>query len=429
MAGRKGGASPSKTGPRNGNKPAKPAPRHPATTQPAPRRPAPKQPPLAAAQPAALPPRVERPRRKLPAPEGLPRAGFALLLGRPNVGKSTLLNRLVGEHLAIVSPRPQTTRNRILGIVNEPGTQLCLVDAPGVHKAHGLLNRRMVQAATTAIQDVDDVLFLAEAGWPQGMEPDDPAVDVVGPFHRSLLDEVAKANKPVLLILTKIDLLPKHVLLPVMQAWGKSFAFKEIYPLSGLTGQNTEGLIDVLRKYLPEGPPLFPSETVTDQEERTLASEFIREQVFLQTHEEVPYSVAVTIDEFDESERPLADDDSDAAATGLAAEPEAVNDAVAAEAEGVKDQSATKADVKKKGKTTLGPGLVRIEASIVVERDSHKGIIIGKGGERLKKIGTAARLHIERLLGTRVWLGLHVRVIPGWTQQKGFLSELGYVGR
>lgn len=324
-------------------------------------------------------------------PEGPERAGFALLLGRPNVGKSTLLNRLVGEHLAAVSPRPQTTRSRILGIVNEPKTQLCLLDVPGVHRAKSLINRAMVHEAMTALGDADVILYLAEAGWPAKTEVPAEEIDPVGAFHRDLLVEVGRTKKPTILVLTKVDLLPKPLLLPVIDAWRKAFDFREVFPLSALTGENVEGFVDVVREYLPEGDPLFPADMLTDQTERSLVGELIREQVFLQTREEVPYGTAVAIEQFDESER-VFDEPAD------------------------EDESRLH---------LRGPGLVRIEASIVVDRSSHKGIIIGTRGERLKAIGTAARRHIERLLGCRVWLGLHVRVVPGWTEKRTHLADFG----
>jgi len=330
--------------------------------------------------------------RKSKAESRNSRAGLALLLGRPNVGKSTLLNRLVGEHIAAVSPRPQTTRNRLVGVVNRPGFQLCLMDAPGVHEAGGtLLNRMLVRTAMAGIGACDLVLYIAEAGWPRETEPqqEGPAPDPVGPFHRALLAEVGRSGKPVVLVLNKIDLVPRPLLLPVIEAWSRAFAFREIYPLSALTGENVDRLVDVAGALLPEGQPLFPADQITDQSERALCAEYVREQVFLHTHDEVPYSTAVAIESFDESERPQD----------------------APEAKGI------------------GPGLVRIHATIVVEREPHKGIVIGKGGARLKAVGTGARREIERLLGCRIWLDLHVKVVPGWTGKRGALAEFGYLGR
>jgi GTP-binding protein Era len=239
----------------------------------------------------------------------------------------------------------------------------------------------MVQTAMSAVSEVDIVLYLAEAGWPGENRPVEE-VDPVGPFHREMLADLAKSPKPVMLILTKIDVIPKTLLLPVMQAWSKAFDFKEIYPLSALTGDNVAGLVDVLRPWIPESEPLFPADTITDQSERAICAELIREQVFLQTRDEIPYHTAVTIDAFDESER--------------------------------SDNPTPKA-----------PGLVRMAATIIVARDSHKGIVIGEGGARLKEIGSKARRSIEQLLGCRVWLETHVRVIPDWTEKKSMLAELG----
>lgn len=391
-------------------------------------------------------PRPKREPRVRPAPEGPARAGFALLLGRPNVGKSTLLNRLVGEHVAIVSPRPQTTRHRILGVANRVGTQLCLVDAPGVHRAKDLFNKTMVEAAMSAISEVDVVLFLAEAGWPDKTELPVNEIDPVGPFHRELLAEVKKSGKPAILVLTKIDLLPKQLLLPVMEAWSKAFEFREIYPLSGLTGENVEGFIDAIRQHLPEGGPLFPADHLTDQAERSLVAEFIREQIFLQTRDEIPYGAAVEIEQFDETDRPQEEDAEPEALAALAADPDALAAASEADAEdgyelgddeeleeeeGATDEAAEVAELAPEAPrhAPLGRGLVRIEASIILERASHKGIVIGKGGERLKQIGSVSRMHIERLLGCRVWLGLHVRVVPGWTETRASLDDLGYTTR
>lgn len=463
---------------------------------------------------------VARTKRRKPPPPSDSRAGFALLLGRPNVGKSTLLNRLVGEHLAIVSPRPQTTRTRLLGVVNEPGTQLCLVDAPGVHKAQGPLNRAMVDAAMRAIPDMDLVLYLAEAGWPKDQEPTQgpegevilpEGVDPVGPFHRGLLQRLEKEGKPVVLILNKIDLLPRPLLLPVIQAWQSAFDFKTIYPLSALTGANTRGLVRAVREFLPESPPLFAEDVITDQSERQLCAEFIREQVFLQTREEIPYGAAVVIDFFDESERWPEGFEQEADIEGLglqgleldgadlddSEEPEESEDPEESEGSGEAGESQDQAAQEDRGEVETQAaqgeqdegaaletqaeaqdpaasldakldgdeyddldfeagdfdeddeeswdedegeqeveeaprplrGLVRIHATIVVDRSSHKGIVIGKRGERLRKIATVSRLHIERLLGARVWLETHVKVDPEWTRKRAKIEEFGLGSR
>jgi GTP-binding protein Era len=418
------------------------------------RKKAPPAPVAAAAAPVAPRP---APRRKPAAPVRVPagphRAGFALLLGKPNVGKSTLLNRLTGEHLAIVSPRPQTTRHRILGVVNRPNTQLALVDAPGVHKAKGLLNKTMVEASMSAISEVDVILYLAEAGWPGSDRPGEE-VDVVGPFHREILTQVERAGKPTVLVLTKIDQLDKPKLLPVMQAWSKAFAFLDIYPLSGMTGENVEGLVEVVRRHLPEGPALYAPDHLTDQHERTLVAEYIREQLFLQTRQEIPYGTAVSVDLFDETDRPA---DEELPTPSLGAEPEAIDevfaeepapstemllepdeaaafDAWEADEDDLVEDEDSEDDALGEDAPPAAPalrrkGLVRIEATIVVDRESHKGIVIGKRGQMLRDIGAAARARIERLVGCRVWLGLHVRVIPGWTERRALLGEYGVTGR
>ncbi|HET9753968.1 MAG TPA: GTPase Era, partial [Myxococcales bacterium] len=242
------------------------------------------------------------------------RAGFAALVGRPNVGKSTLLNRLLGQKLAIVSPKPQTTRGRILGIVTRPDAQVALLDTPGLHTARGGLNARMVQQALQSLLDCDVALFLIEAG--------PPAVDSA--THKAL-EQVKAAGKPTILVINKIDELPKAQLLPLIARWKDLHEWTEVYPLSALKGDNVSGFLDAVIAHLPEAPPMFPPEQWTDVEERTLCAELIREQILRQTSQEVPYGAAVLVEQFDESER------------------------------------------------AVGPrGLVRIAAVVVVERESQK---------------------------------------------------------
>jgi GTPase len=296
------------------------------------------------------------------------RAGFAALVGRPNVGKSTLLNQLLGQKLAIVSPKPQTTRGRVLGIITRPEVQVALLDTPGLHTAKGGLNARMVQSALQTLADADVALFLIEAGG--------PAVDSA--THKAL-DQVKAAGKPTLLVVNKIDQVKKVTLLPLIERWKTLHEWSEIYPLSALKGENVPGLIDAIAKYLPEGEAMFPPEQWTDASERDLCGELIREQLLRQLDQEVPYSAAVLIENFDEAER------------------------------------------------TKGPkGLVRVQATIILERDSQKAIVIGKGGSRLKEIGTKARLSMEHLLGAKVFLELHVRVEPGWTESAKGMRRAGY---
>lgn len=296
------------------------------------------------------------------------RAGFAALVGRPNVGKSTLLNRLLGQKLAIVSPKPQTTRRRILGIVTRPDAQIALLDTPGLHAAKGGLNARMVRSALRTLQDADVALFLVEAG-PRAIDP----------ATKKALDQVKSARKPTLLVINKIDELPRRALLPLIDRWKDLHAWTEIYPLSALSGENVPGLLDAVVKHLPEAPPLFPAGQWTDVRESDLCGELVREQILRQTAQEVPYSTAVVVEQFDESER-----------------------------------------------ETAARGLVRIAALVVVERDSQKAILIGKGGARLKEIGTRARREMERLLGAKVFLQLHVRVEPRWTRTDRGLRRAGY---
>jgi GTP-binding protein Era len=296
------------------------------------------------------------------------RAGFVAIVGRPNVGKSTLLNRLVGQKLAIVSPKPQTTRGRILGVITRPDAQVALLDTPGLHAAKGGLNARMVRLALQTLADADLALFLIEAG--------PPAID---PATHKALDQVKQAHKPTLLVINKIDTVPRTQLLPLIDRWKELHPWTEIYPLSALKGDNVEGFVDALVAHLPESPPMFPPDQWTDVEERDLCSELIREQLLRHTGQEVPYSTAVLIEQFDESER------------------------------------------------RNGPrGLVRIAASVLVERNSQKAIVIGKGGARLKEIGSDARREMERLLGAKVFLQLHVRVEPGWTRTAKGLRRAGY---
>ena len=302
------------------------------------------------------------------APPGPHRAGFAAIVGRPNVGKSTLLNRLLGQKLAIVSPKPQTTRSRILGVVTRPGCQIALLDTPGLHSARGGLNARMVQQALQALAQADAALFLIEAG--------SPGIDSA---TRKALDQVKAAKKPTLLVINKVDTLPRAQLLPLIDRWRREHEWTEVYPLSALTGENVEGLLEAVAAHLPEGPPMFPAEVWTDVPERDLVAELIREQILHQTEQEVPYSTAVVIEEFDESER------------------------------------------------EVGPrGLTRILATVFVERESQKAIVIGRGGARLKQIGTKARQQIEKLLGSKVFLSLHVKVEPDWTQSSRGLRRAGY---
>jgi GTP-binding protein Era len=276
---------------------------------------------------------------------------------------------LLGQKVAIVSPKPQTTRGKILGVVTRPDAQVALLDTPGLHEARGGLNARMVQAALRTLADADVALLLIEA-------TKTPAIDSA---TRKALEQVKAAHKPTLLVINKIDLVPRPTLLPLIGRWKDEHQWTDVYPLSAQTGENVDGFLDALVKHLPEGPAMFGDDVWTDVEERDLAAELIREQILRQTEKEVPYSTAVVVEEFDESQR------------------------------------------------ETGPrGLVRIHATIVVERDSQKAIVIGKGGSRLRELGTKAREQIEKLLGAKVFLQLHVRVEPKWTETDRGLRRAGY---
>ncbi len=295
---------------------------------------------------------------------GAPRAGFVAVVGRPNVGKSTLVNRLVGQKVAITSDKPQTTRNRILAVVNRPSGQLLLFDTPGIHKPSHKLNQRMVDTAIKSLDQVELVLWLIDAS------------EAYGPGERHVREVLQACGKPVMLCLNKIDKLAKPKLLPVIDLYRGFMDFVEIVPVSALTGENAELLVGRLIAQLPEGPPLYPEDVLTDQPERFFVAEMVREQILRQTREEIPYSAAVLIESFEE-----------------------------------------------------GEALVRIHATVLVERDGQKAILIGKGGSMLKAIGTAARREIEAFLGTKVCLGLFVKVRGGWREDPSALSQLGLGGK
>jgi len=292
------------------------------------------------------------------------KSGFTAIIGAPNVGKSTLLNRILEDKIAIVSPRPQTTRNRILGVVHRPQSQIIFLDTPGIHKSEKALNRKMVETAIAAIGDVEIILVMIDAAKP------DPASE-------SLLLEKLPGNrrKPVILAINKIDKVKKPDLLHLMDHWSKAYPFAEIIPISATEGAQVPELINLLENLLPEGPPYFPEDMITDMPERFVAAEMIREKIFALTGQEIPFSSAVTIESFAE--------DADR-------------------------------------------GLVSIHAVIHVERESQKGIIIGKGGAMLKAVGQAARIEIERMVGMKVFLKLFVRVEKNWSNDARALRRLGY---
>ena len=291
------------------------------------------------------------------------RSGFVSIIGRPNVGKSTLLNQVLKEKIAIVSDKPQTTRNRITGVKHLPEAQIVFIDTPGVHKPKFGLNERMVKTALSTLKQVDLILFMVEA-------TSDP-----GRGDQFIMERLKDLQVPVFLGLNKIDRVKKGSLIPLIDRYTQGFKFTEVIPVSAITGDNIDRLLDIIVKYLPVGEPLFPEDIVTDQPLRFIAAEIIREKILVRTREEIPYSVAVAIEEFKE-------------------------------------------DPQKQ--------MVSIHAIIYVERDSQKGILIGKRGEMLKTVGTEARLELERLIGTKVFLQLWVKVKEGWRGNETILNELGY---
>lgn len=291
------------------------------------------------------------------------KSGFVAIVGAPNAGKSTLLNRLLGQKISITSDKPQTTRNRILGVLDQPGMQVVFLDTPGIHRAGKPLNVRIVDVALTALADVDLILVLVDASAPD--------VDA----EQYLLQKLKVRKTPALLALNKIDRVEKTALLAQIESWSTRFEFKAVVPISATRGDQVEALVGAMANDLPAGPPLYPPGSVTDMSERFIAGEMIREKAFRLTGEEIPYAVAVTLDQFKE---------------------------------------------EKAGK------LIRIEATIHVERNSQKGIVIGKGGQKLKEIGQAARREIERMVGTKVFLKLFVRVQKNWSKDTKALRRFGY---
>ncbi len=322
------------------------------------------------------------------------RSGYAALIGRPNAGKSTLLNRLVGEKIAIVSPRPQTTRTRILGVVTREAGQVAFFDTPGIHQAKGALNRFMVDSSLAATDDCDVALFLVDSeGQKEGVAP------AISPGNRAVLEKLKGLGKPVILVLTKVDAIKKHLLLPLIDLYRREFPFLEIVPVSARRGEGLDVLFDNVLKHLPEGEPIFPADTLTDQSERTLVEELIREQVLRHCHQEVPYSVGVQVEVFDEAER-------------FTPPPRA--------------KKQKKAPAAEEGSKPKISGLIRIHANVFVERESQKAIVIGKRGEMLKTIGTDARMAISRMVGAHIFLSLQVKVEPRWTERADGLRKLGY---
>jgi GTP-binding protein Era len=295
------------------------------------------------------------------------KSGYVSFLGRPNAGKSTLLNRIVGHKLAIVSDKPQTTRTRIMGVKNYDEGQIVFVDTPGVHKPAHRLDVRMVDVALEAMREVDVLALIVDASVKAGLG------------DRFMLDTIKDVKTPAILVLNKVDLIAKNKLLPLIDHYRKAHGFVEIVPLSAVDGTNVDTLERLFLQHLPEREPLYPPDYVTDQTERFAAAEIVREQVLQLTHDELPFSTAVIVDKFDEP---------------------------------VGDQK-----------------VLTLYCTILVERESQKPIVIGKGGAMIKKIGTTARLELEKYLGTRVFLDLHVKVRSEWRDDARTLDEIGLHGR
>ena len=295
------------------------------------------------------------------------RSGYVCILGRPNAGKSTLLNALVGEKLAIVTNKPQTTRSRIQGFIHVPGKkggmagQIILIDTPGVHRPDSSLGRKMMAEVREALETCDLIWLIVDA------------TERFGTGDQAALNLAKNSGHPVLLLLNKIDIIHKDKLLPLIAEWNARFQFREIIPVSALRKDGLDRLLEATLQLLPPGPQYFPEDQITDQPLRFLAAELIREQVLLATKEEVPYATTVLVDSFEEE-----------------------------------------------------PKLTRIAATIYTEREGQKGILIGKHGEMLKRIGTQARLSLERLLGTKVFLELFVKVKPGWRESRHFIEDLDW---
>jgi len=289
------------------------------------------------------------------------KSGFAALIGRPNVGKSTLMNNIIGMKIAITSPKPQTTRNRIRTVYTEEKGQIVFLDTPGMHSAKNKLGDYMVAVAEHTLKDVDVILYLVEAR------------DQIHPEDKKIIEKLKRTDTPVILIINKIDKIKKDEVLGVIAAYSKEHEFAEIVPVSALKGTNKEELINTIFKYLPEGMPFYDEDTVTDQPEKQIAAEMVRESALYLLSDEIPHGIAVAIDAMTET-----------------------------------------------------PKLVTIEATIICERDSHKGIIIGKGGSMLKQIGIRARGQIERMLGCHVNLKLFVKVKKDWRDSDYLVKNFGY---
>lgn len=290
------------------------------------------------------------------------KSGYVSIIGRPNAGKSTLMNAIVGEKVAITSDKPQTTRKRILGVANVAGGQIAFLDTPGIHKPVHRMNQRMVDAAVDALREADVAVLVIDV------------TEKTGAGDHYVLDMLEKARRPVILAINKIDAVKKNDLLPIIAGYSKALPFLAIVPISAFNKEGLEGLVSEIVAALPEGEPLFPDDYLTDQSLRSMSAELVREKVLRYTRDELPFTTAVVIDQFNEAER-----------------------------EG---------------------GLTKIYATILVESDSQKPIVIGKGGSMIKRIGTDARMDLQQLLGGKVFLELHVKVKADWRDDERILNEI-----
>ncbi len=289
------------------------------------------------------------------------KAGFAAIIGRPNVGKSTLMNQIIGQKIAITSNKPQTTRNRIMTVYTDEESQIVFLDTPGIHKAKNKLGNYMMSAADSSLKDADVVLFMLEAN------------KAVGNAEKEIIENIVKIKQPKLLVINKIDAISREALVTVISEFSRLGSFDEIVPVSATDGTNCKELVETIKKYLPYGNPFYDEDTVTDQPIRQIAAEMIREKALHALNDEIPHGIAVMMEKMDFSGR-----------------------------------------------------VVQIEATIVCEKESHKGIIIGKGGEMLKRIGTNARYEIEKMLEQKVNLKLFVKVKKEWRDSEFLLKNFGY---
>jgi len=292
------------------------------------------------------------------------KSGFVAIVGRPNVGKSTFLNRIMGQKVAIMSDKAQTTRNKIQGVITSNDSQVVFIDTPGIHKPKHELGKFMTNLALGTLNEVDVVMFMT------------PANEKIGPGDRFIIEHLKKVNKPVFLVINKIDLIKKDELMDVIANFKEEHAFDNVIPISAVSGENIDTLLEVVKEHLEPGPQFYPTEFITDHPERFIISELIREKVLHLTHEEIPHSVAVVIEEI--YREPGKDD------------------------------------------------LINVSATIIVERKSQKGILIGKQGKMLKEIGTLARKDIVNLLGSKVYLELWVKIQKDWRNKKLHLNDFGY---